>query len=413
MFLARLALRNVFRNRRRSVITLLAIGTGIFTLVLTMGLTNGYGRQAELNLIDLEYGHLEIFRAGYYEDKLAGLEDAIAAPAAVEAAARALPDVAAVAERLSVASLLHFQGDEMPALAVGIDPVADNQVFRLQPSIVAGRWFTDGAEGLIGDRMAKTLGIKPGDVLIWQARARGGPDAAPIQAVEVTVVGILSTGDPALDGTILFVPLAFARESLLAGPRATVLAVRLRDPDRLDGAAAALAAAIGPDYEVKTWRELGRDFLQLYQVKRAGNFIMVLVFLALVSVGIVNTMLMATYERQREIGMFLALGMARREVRRLFLLEGAFLGMWGAVAGVALSSPLVWLLQVYGLPIAWISGGKDVDIGFPIRGVMYGELSAGLVIEALALGVILATAASLWPAWRVSRLEPTAALRRV
>jgi putative ABC transport system permease protein len=107
------------------------------------------------------------------------------------------------------------------------------------------------------------------------------------------------------------------------------------------------------------------------------------------------------------------MGMRRREIRWLFLLEGAFLGWWGSLGGIALASPLTYLLEVHGLPIAWFSGGKDIDIGFPIRGAMYADLSAELVLTALAFGVILAMLASLWPAYRVSRLEPTAALRRV
>jgi putative ABC transport system permease protein len=414
MFLARLALRNVFRNRRRSVLTLLAIACGIFTLILTKGLTDGYGRQSENNLIDLEYGHLQVYRAGYYEDRLAGLKDAIADPGEVLAAARSAAHVTAAVERLAAPSLIDFQGNELPGVAIGIDPEADGKVFRLTPMLVSGRGLVAGAEAMIGERLARTLGIEVGDALVWQSRALGSGESSPIQAVQMTVVGILSTGDPAIDGIFLFLPLAFMRSSLAAEGRATQVVVRLDDRDRVPEVAAALAAKLGPrGYEVKTWRELGKDFFELYNVKRTGNLIVIYIFLAIIAVGIVNTMLMATYERQQEIGMFLAMGMRRREIRWLFLLEGAFLGWWGSLAGIALASPLTYLLEVHGLPIAWISGGKDIDIGFPIRGAMYADLSAELVLTALAFGVILAMLASLWPAYRVSRLEPTAALRRV
>lgn len=410
----KLAMRNVFRNRRRSLITMIAIACGIFSLVLIKGLTDGYGMQAQKNLMDLEYGHLQVFNAGYYENETAGLKETMDRPDQVLAELKKISAVSAATERLVVPSLVNYLGDEMPCLAVGIDPAGDEKVFKLRPQLIEGRYLASGAEAMIGDRMAKTLAVKIGDQVVWKARALGEGDTGPIQALSLTVTGIFSTGDPGPDGSMIFMPLGFMQEGLQASSRASQVVIRLQDPDRLAEAWTAVNSALAPlGYETKTWKVLAKDFFDLYRLDKLGNMITVYILLLIIMVGIVNTMLMATYERVREIGMLMALGMKKREVRLLFLAEGAFLGLWGSLLGIAVGAPLTWLLEIYGMPIAWFTGGQDVDFGYPIRGAMYADLSLPLVLYAVAFGILLSTLASLWPAYRGSRLKPTEALRHV
>jgi putative ABC transport system permease protein len=267
---------------------------------------------------------------------------------------------------------------------------------------------------MLGKRLAKTLGVKQGDRVVWKARALGREGGGAIQAVYLEVQAILSTGNPAIDGAAVFIPIDYMRQSLLADGRATSVAARLDDGRRLDQVKAAAQALLAPlGFEVKTWEDLGTSFIELHRLKKTGNAIMLGVFLFIITVGIVNTMLMATYERVREIGMLMALGLKKSEIRRLFLAEGAALGLVGSLLGIVLAAPLMWAAQKYGIPIDIFTGGADVDLGYPIRGVMYGELSLELLLFALALGVLLSMIASWFPAWRASRLDPTEALRHV
>ncbi len=416
MLLIKMAVRNVFRNRRRSIITVAAIAAGIFTLVVVRGMLDGVGRQSELNLINMQYGHFQVFKKGYYEDPSAGLDDSITDPAAVIADLAKIPHVEAEVPRLAVPSLVNFNGDDFPCLAIGIDLARDEDVFKLAPAIVPGEgsYLTPGPHCMIGQRMARTLGAKTGDSIIWQARALGSGEGGAIQAVYLQIQAVLSTGNPAIDGAVVFIPLDYMRQSLLAGPRATSIAVRADDVRRLNQVVSAASALLAPlGLEIKTWQDLGQSFLELHRVKKTANAIMLGVFLFIVAVGIVNTMLMATYERIREIGMFMALGIKKGEIRRLFLIEGAALGLIGSLIGVILASPLMWAAQTYGIPISFFTGGADVDIGYPIRGVMYGEISASLVITAIAVGIALSMLATILPAWRASNLNPTEALRHV
>jgi putative ABC transport system permease protein len=411
-----MAFRNVFRNRRRSIITIAAIAGGIFTLVLFKGMLDGIGRQSEISLIDMQFGHFQVANAGYFDDRTAGIAESIDNPGEVLEALLKIEHVEAETQRLVVPALVNFEGADAPCLAIGIDIENDESVFKLKSAVVEGKggYLTPGPHAMIGERMANTLAIEKGDRIVWKARALGKEGAGSIQAVYLEVEGILSTGNPAIDGAAIFVPIEFMRESLMAEGRASNIVVRMDNPRHLDKVALLAKSVLEPlGYEINTWEDLGEAFIQLHRMKTTGSMIMINVFLLIVAVGIINTMLMATYERMREIGMLMALGMKGREIRRMFLMEGATLGLIGSVIGVILGSPLMWLGEVYGIPIDWFTGGKDVDMGYPIRGVMYCDLSPNLIITALLFGVGMSMLATILPAIRAGRLEPTEALRHV
>jgi putative ABC transport system permease protein len=301
-------------------------------------------------------------------------------------------------------------------MAIGIDLSEDESVFKLAPWVVEGEgeYLTQGPHVMIGERMAKTLEAEAGGSLVWRARALGKEGGGSIQAELLKIEGIINTGNPAIDGAAIFIPLDYMQKSLLAGDRVTQVAVRIDSTNHLDKALESARRLLAPmGFEIKSWEDMGKAFLELHRLKITGNMIMVGVFLLIVMVGIINSMLMATYERVQEIGMLMAMGFRAREVRRLFLMEGAVLGMLGSILGIAMGAPLVWLSEVYGIPIDFFTGGKDVDMGYPIRGVMYGDLSLELVLVSFLGGILIAMAASAFPAWRASRMKPTEALRHV
>ena len=137
-----------------------------------------------------------------------------------------------------------------------------------------------------------------------------------------------------------------------------------------------------------------------------GVMVAILVFLT--AVGIANTMVMASFERTREIGMMMGLGMKASQVRWMFLLEGGLLGAVGGGLGCILGGALTYYFQVYGISIAMYG---NMDIGYPVRDAMYTQLSTVVVLGSFLFGILVSVVASLYPAWRASRLEPVEALR--
>ncbi len=413
--LVKLGFRNVFRNRRRSVITFFAIALGIFCMVCVQGMINGMGKQSELNIINYDTGHLKIYRIGFANEESGyDLEKSISDPGEVISEIEKLPDVQAATGRIMFPGLLIYRGDSMPALATGIDIENDDKVYELADTITEGEFLKPGESGaLIGERLAKIFGVKPGEYVTLQSRTRSeAGEVSPIQAIDFEVKGIISTGNPKIDGFNVILPLQVVQESMRMPNMVTDITIRLSSLRYLARVEEELNQRLGPgEYEVNTWIDLSKEFLALHTLKRIGTFVFMGIFVLMTAVGIINTMLMATFERTREIGMMAAMGMKAREIRRLFLVEGGILGAIGSFIGVLAGGILTYMGEVYGIDLTAIWG--DVDVGYPIRGLWYTDLTIGLVTGAFLFGIAISVLASYYPAQRASRLEPTEALRHV
>ncbi|UCD84955.1 MAG: ABC transporter permease [Deltaproteobacteria bacterium] len=413
--LYKLAFRNVFRNRRRSIITLSAIALGLLSLVVTQGMMNGLGKQSELNIINYDTGHLKIYRIGFTDDNAGfDLEKTITDPGGIVTELERLPEIKAATGRIIFPALVIHRGESMPAIATGIDLKNDGRVFSLAETVTEGRFLKPGDKGvLVGEKLANVFGIKPGDEIILQARTRAEADEiSPIQALDLEVVGIISTGNPKIDGLNLFLPLSLTQESMRMPNMVTDISLRLSSLRFLARVEKEINSRLAPgEFEVNTWIDLAQSFLSLHRLKKTGSMIFLAIFVIITAVGIVNTMLMASFERTNEIGMMAALGMKAKEIRRLFLLEGGILGAMGSGIGVFIGSIITYLGEVYGIDLTAIYG--DVDMGYPIRGYWYTDLTVGLVISSLLFGIIISVLASYYPAQRAARKEPTEALRHV
>jgi ABC-type lipoprotein release transport system permease subunit len=170
-----------------------------------------------------------------------------------------------------------------------------------------------------------------------------------------------------------------------------------------------LAAETG--VEVRGWRDLEQEFLAFAQLERVAHGIFVAIFVLLGVVGVANTVLLAAFERTREIGMLMALGMRGTGIQRVFILEGALLGLVGAGVGSLLALVLMVPYATIGLDLSALYG--DVDIGYPVKDRIYGALSAGALGAVWLLTAALSALASLYPALRASRQRPAEALRHV
>jgi len=159
------------------------------------------------------------------------------------------------------------------------------------------------------------------------------------------------------------------------------------------------------------WRDLEQDFIALARSERITHGIFVAIFVLLGVVGVANTVLLAAFERTREIGMLMALGMRGAGIRRVFVLEGALLGLVGAGVGTALSLLLIVPYATIGLDLTALYG--EIDLGYPVKDRIYGALSAGALGTVWLLTALLSAVASLYPALRASRQRPAEALRHV
>ena len=397
----RLAARNLTRHRARTLISLSAIGFGVAALLLTGGFIEWIFWAIREASIQTGLGHIQIVRPGYRAGGFANPQDFLLPEGGPELdAVRKLPGVEAVDQRLLVSGLAST-GDTTVAFAgEAIDPLADARISKALP--VEGRPLSsDDRNGvLLGRGLSAALGAKAGDKITFLVTLPGGG----VNAVEGEVRGIFTTGAKAYDDSAVRMPVALGRELLrVRGSHVWVLGISATE--QTDTVAARLRGQLAPDrFEAATWLELSDFYRKSVTLLSRQVYLVALLIAVIILLGISNTLTMNVLERTGEIGTMMALGTRRRAVLRLFMLEGLLLGMLGALAGLAVGLLLARGLSHVGIPMPPPPGRTEA---------YFAEImvTMSLAVAAPVLAVASTVVASLYPAFKASRLPIVDALR--
>lgn len=406
--LIKLAFRNIFRHFTRTFLTFLAIALGLAMLILIDSMLTGIDQESFDKIINYETGHIKIFDRGYREDEEnLPLDKTIADPASLIKKVGLDQEVAGVTSRLNFRIMLSDGVDQYPAVGIAVDPADDQSVFLLKQAVAKGEFLKGDEEAmLLGEGLAKDFGVTVGDYLTVLARTKYDT----YQALDLRIKGLLRTEDSKIDWAAAVIPLGLGQKSLDMGQEVTEIDIKLKDPARIKEFRNRLARQI-PGLEVATWQDLAADVVAIARAKRGGtSFVLLSVFL-IALIGISNTILLAAFERTREIGMMAAMGMRRGQIIRLFVLEGAMIGVLGSISGCLLGSLINIPLVKYG--INWGFVMRDVgDIGYRVTGVSHGVWNLNMIMIAFVAGIVISALTSIYPARVASRLEPTEALRK-
>jgi putative ABC transport system permease protein len=402
--LIRIALRNVLRNRRRSLITFAAIFISIIATLSLRGLANGMTEAMQSAVVYGQTGALQIHRAGYLKSTGgSSLDLDVPADAAFLDAIRKVPGVQAVSARIAFGGMVNANDTTSPALFTALDPEGELRVCPQRDKLATeGRTFTraDHEAAVLTPELARTLGIRLGQKAALLTSDKEGS----LSAVDMSVVGVYGQpGPPLPEKKIGFVPLALAQELLHMQGRATEIVVAVDDLQALARVKADVAAAVGPAYQVSTWSELVPFLKDAVASWRFMSNLFTSIFMFVALLGIVNTMLMSVLERTREIGTMMALGVRRRSILTLFLLEATVQGFLGGLGGALLGSAVVFKIGRSGLHFHMSTSVLHVHPYVDLR----------FFLIALVLATAGAVVAALWPALRASRLRPVTALASV
>jgi putative ABC transport system permease protein len=400
-----LAARNLWRNRRRTLIALAALVLGAFMIVLLNGFRNGVVDLMTEGMVKAQVGAFQIHRKGYMEAiEGAPLKFQIEDTAAMRARILAIPGVEALAPRVSFAGIAAAGTRSSLAFVLAADPHIELEVFPLAVRFIAGRNLTQVPyenAALLGGQLMANLGLKPGGTFTLTAQTPEGQT----NAVDLEVHGWVPQADPFNSKRLAAMRLSYAQKLLRMEGRITEYAVQVRDLRRIDEVAQAARQALGDDYEVHTWLEIQPMYRDIITRQNFVLSAVSIVLFAIVFTGIVNVMAMSVYERVREIGTMMALGMHRLRILALFLAEGALLGLWGAALGAGLGWAAVALMGWRGVPFK-APGATGTMPLFP-------NVSLGFVGLVVLVALVGAVAAALVPAWRAARISPADALRAV
>ncbi len=411
-----LAWRNLWRNPRRTLIAMSAIGFGYAMLLFVACLMAGLRQQMIETGTSLVLSDIEVHAPGYYPNRsiyqtLGGRQGTNVG--ALLAAIAADPRVDAASPRVYAYGLVSATHQSAGVEILGVVPDQEQKVTVLQTRIVKGSYLTERMPKgiLIGDRFATTIGVGVGSEIIVLTQAADGSMGNDLY----TVVGIFHTGLDAIDRGLVLMSLSSLQELLRLPPaRIHEVGIKLHAITEATTAAAALGVQLSKTLpvRVRAWPELVPELANYVQFNRGITFILFVIFFLLAVIGIVNTMLMAVIERTRELGMLMAVGMRPVQVVGLIVAEAAGLATASLVLGAAIGAPLLWYLQVHGLNLG--GAGDDVLLaGVMVGHHWYGQQDFSAYSQA-ALGLaVTALVSALYPALRAARFRPTEALRKV
>jgi putative ABC transport system permease protein len=413
----KIALRNVFRHKRRTIITAVVMMVGIGVFIAYDSILAGLDRLSIDTMVSFSSSFLKVRTPEYAANETGTpLDYGIPDPAGVaQAMRRAAPSLTAIAPRSFFLAEASNYADAEPLMAAAVEPADDARVFDLAKNVSKGSWLTKGGdhEVVVAASVAKELGLGLGDSVLLSARTIYDNDNAD----DFRIVGIADAGVSLNSTATVYMNYADARAFLGDALPVTELDAAAPRAGSLEGELAASAEATGllrsalPALQTDPLGEFAKDYLAIKNSKQKATYMIVLMILLIAAVGIVNTILMSVYARIREIGVLRAYGMTAKDIKRLFVREGLIIGAIGSLAGALLGGALVlWSRQ--GLRLSTVFG--SVDLGaYPMNGVLYGELRPSTFVVGIAFGLLASWLAARIPAKRAGKLEPTDALKFV
>lgn len=399
----KLAARNLFRQKTRTGLTLAVIVLGVTGLILSAGFINDTLAQLRESTIHSRLGHLQIYKEGFFAN---GGRNPYAFLYAEDPALVALigrdPRVEAVTARLFFFGLLSNGHGDLPIIGEGVNPDRESGLGSAI-SLLSGRALTSADAGgiLIGEGLARVMKLAPGDRLTLLVNTREGA----LNTGDFTVVGVFRTFSRDYDARAVRIKLQAAQD-LIAESGVNSLVLLLKSTDLTDAVAADLAPQLDSrGLELRTWTELADFYTSTAALFKRQFGVLQVIILALVLLGVANSISMTLHERVAELGTMRALGRREKDVFLQLVTEYALLGLAGATLGALTGVLLAAIISAIGIPMP---PPPNSDEPFTARI----SLDAISVCYAFTVGFIATVLAALWPAWRAQRIPVAEALRQ-
>lgn len=401
-----LAFRNLWRNRRRTLLTLSAMVISAALLILALGVFSGMFKDMLASATEQYYGHLVIAQPDYHlrRDLFAHLPADIADQLALENEA----DITGKSPRLRSFGLLSRPETSQPVELLGVIPELEQQVTSLQEQLTAGHYPTSEERNgtLIGQGLARKLKVKPGDELVFVTQSADGSIGNDL----LIVSGIFATGDSRHDNNLVLAPLPWLQQVLVLPGRIHEVAMVVADPMTAALVADRLTAQMPENIEVLDWGDLLPEMREVIAAYDVSRMIIVTILYLATGLGILNTFFMSVMERTREFGILMAQGVRPWTIRGLVLLETLLLGCIALATGLLCGAIMTLYMQQVGINLS----GYITPVtyaGGTILPRLHAVFEVGNFLVPAGMLLLVSLFAGFLPANRAARLDPVAAIR--
>lgn len=412
MKLNRIAWRNLWRRKRRTLITAISIGFGVMLSVTFTGIGD-YSYTKMINAsATMGLGHITIEPKGY--NQTPSLDKRLQNTVRIRERVLEMSGVNHAIERIMGQAMFASASKSIGGMFMGIDPAHESLKYNLLiRSLVEGEMFsgTKGRGVVIGSKMAEKLNLRLGKKLVYTTTDVKGEIVSEL----ARVTGIFKTGVNEVDGGMILLPIDSVRATLHYDAHdATLLAVVINDQRYAERMRDEISSAMGDSRtEVLSWKQTQSELAGIITLDRSGNYIIQFLIGLLIAAGILNTLLMSVLERTREFGVMMALGMSPRKLFKLIVMESVWLAIIGIVIGIIITIPWYAYLYHVGLDFShtlgedYSAGGVLMDPLIKIR--LYKESMIAIIAGVFSLTLL----SGLYPAWRAGRVPPVESLKAI
>jgi putative ABC transport system permease protein len=414
-FLINIAFKNMFRNKLRTIVSILAIAFAVMVIVFTRGLIDGMIGDTYSLYIHYDTGHIKIIDEEYEQkEKLLSLNYTVKglenkSLSEMQADLNEMEGIEMVIPRLKFGAAVSTEEELVQMLAWGVDGAKELEFTNLERELSQGRMVEPGQrEVVMGSELLKKINRSVGEKVTMVYTTA----FSSFQGATFEIVGEIQSNLPLLNEQVVFMPIDTAQNLLYLNDEATELLLVTEDRERagefLPQVRNYLNQGGGNNYLAQSWKE-GNTFIQLLEVSETIYNFIYLFLVLLSSIVVINTLVMIVKERTQEIGMMSALGLKSREILQLFILEGSAMAVIGSFLGALGGGALNYYLA--GVGFDYSAAFEDIDV--LMNPVIYPTYKVEHMLFAFAIGVVVTTLTAIIPARRAAKLEPTEALREI
>ncbi|MDO9528095.1 MAG: ABC transporter permease [Syntrophales bacterium] len=407
----KMAWRNIWRNPRRSILTISAIAFACLLLVFMLSWQFGSYDTMINSAVKIHTGHLQVQAKGY--DDKRGIRMVVPDPAKIGGLLDTIPEVTAYTYRTNAFSLVSSKDRTYGVVVVGIDPEKEARVSTIKELIRKGQYLSDKDtdQAIVGNLLAKNLHVDLGDELVVLGQGRDGSVAATV----VKVKGIYRSGQDDFDRSSIQIPLKnFQDVYYMRGAvhEVVVLGKSLNDVQKIKKIAVADINNADKTHHLVAldWTELMPGLVEAIQMDLYSGFIFYLILIIVVAFSILNTFLMSVFERTKEFGVLMAIGTTPGRLTKLLLIESITMTLVGICVGIILGMLVTWYFQVHGFVI---SGTSDILSQFGMPDRIFPRLSLRSVLIGPGAVLVITFLTALYPALKVRRIVPVEAMKAV
>jgi ABC-type lipoprotein release transport system permease subunit len=402
----KLAWRNIWRNKRRTIITTISIVVAVFLSAITRSTQEGQYDNMLENTVGTFTGYIQIHQQGY-QDKPT-LNNSLAATDSLFTVIKNQGSVNAVIPRIESYALAASSQQSRPAMVMGIDVQAEKNLSQPQKNLLNGNYFDSNTEQavIVGKDLLKRLDAQLGDSLVLIGQGYHGMNATGLYPIKATV----RFPNPEMNNSLVYLPLETAQYFFSAQDRLTSIALMLDDPRKLNQTLKSLKGKLPPEqYEVLGWPQIMPELEQAIQVDRGSGIIILLVLYMVVGFGILGTVLMMIAEREFEFGVMLSVGTPRDTIAKILALEVLLMSLMGAGLGILLSIPVAWYFYVN--PIDLSGAMASAVEQYNMEPMLQFSVAPDIFIEQALIVLAITLLFSMIPIFKAAKLNPVEAMR--